>query len=88
MNEKEKLIQMIKDNEEIQRYVRIEKVINSNPDLKKKFGQLKAIQKELGAEDSKEEILGVAASHSAAWGAICLTVNSRTAFCSIWHCLS
>lgn len=47
MNEKDKLIQMIKDNEEIQRYVRIEKVINSNRDLKKKFGQLKVIQKQL-----------------------------------------
>ncbi len=47
MTEKEKLIQMIKENDEIKRYARIEKLINENKDLKKKFGQLKVIQKQL-----------------------------------------
>ena len=47
MTEKEKLIQMIKNDETIQRYKRIEKHINSNPELKAKMGMLKNIQKQL-----------------------------------------
>lgn len=47
MNEKEKLIQMIEKNEEIQRYKRIESIINNNKKLKTKVNQLKALQKQL-----------------------------------------
>lgn len=47
MTEKEKLIQMLLENEDIQRYKRIEKHINSNKELKAKFGELKSIQKQL-----------------------------------------
>jgi len=47
MNEKEKLIQMIENNEDIQRYKRIEKQINENKDIKQKINQLKSIQKQL-----------------------------------------
>ena len=47
MTEKEKLIQMLLENEDIQRYKRIEKHINTNKELKAKFNELKAIQKQL-----------------------------------------
>ncbi|PKK96555.1 MAG: hypothetical protein CVV58_05760 [Tenericutes bacterium HGW-Tenericutes-3] len=47
MTEKEKLIDLVIQNEEIQRYKRIEKVINDNKNLKAKFNQLKAIQKQM-----------------------------------------
>ena len=47
MTEKEKMIEMILKNEEIQRYKRIEKVINNNKQLKAKVNQLKAVQKQL-----------------------------------------
>jgi cell fate (sporulation/competence/biofilm development) regulator YmcA (YheA/YmcA/DUF963 family) len=47
MTEKEKLIQMILENEDIKRYKRIEKIINDNKDLKSKIGDLKSIQKQL-----------------------------------------
>jgi len=47
MTEKEKLIQMILENDEIKRYKRIEKLINSNKELKAKIGELKQIQKQL-----------------------------------------
>ncbi len=38
---------MIKNNEQIQRYKAIEKVINDNQDLKNKINQLKTVQKQL-----------------------------------------
>lgn len=47
MTEKEKLIEMILQNEEIQRYKRIEDIINNNKTLKAKINQLKALQKQL-----------------------------------------
>ncbi|MBU1141835.1 MAG: YlbF family regulator [Firmicutes bacterium] len=47
MTEKEKLIEMILQNEDIKRYRRIEKTINSNKQLKAKINQLKAVQKQL-----------------------------------------
>ena len=47
MNEKEKLIHMIQSNEDIQRYKKIESYLNSNKELKGKFNQLKAVQKQL-----------------------------------------
>lgn len=47
MTEKEKLIEMLKNDADIQRYKRIEAYINSNKDLKRKMAELKAIQKQL-----------------------------------------
>jgi len=47
MSEKEKLIQMIEQHEDIIRYKRIEKYINDNKDIKQKMNQLKSIQKQL-----------------------------------------
>lgn len=47
MTEKEKLIQMLLEDEEIKRYKRIEEYINSNKELKEKFNELKAVQKQL-----------------------------------------
>ncbi len=47
MTEKEKLIEMILQNEEIQRYKRIENIINNNKKLKAKINQLKVLQKQL-----------------------------------------
>ncbi len=47
MTEKEKLIQMILENEDIKRYKRIEKIINDNKELKTKIGALKSVQKQL-----------------------------------------
>lgn len=47
MSEKEKLIQMIEEHPEINRYKRIEKLINENKTLKSKMAQLKSIQKQL-----------------------------------------
>lgn len=47
MTEKEKLIEMILQNEEVQRYKRIENIINNNKKLKAKINQLKALQKQL-----------------------------------------
>ncbi len=47
MTEKEKLIEMIKNNESIKRYQAIENVLNKNEDLKLKINQLKSIQKQL-----------------------------------------
>ncbi|MCR3906772.1 MAG: YlbF family regulator [Tenericutes bacterium] len=47
MTEKEKLIKMIMENEEIQRYKRIENHINKNKVLKRKINELKAIQKQM-----------------------------------------
>lgn len=47
MTEKEKLIQMIEEDEEIQRYKRIELAINQNRELKVKFNELKSVQKQL-----------------------------------------
>ncbi|HOI85703.1 MAG TPA: YlbF family regulator [Acholeplasmataceae bacterium] len=47
MTEKEKLIQMIEEDEEIQRYKRIELAINQNRELKAKFNELKSVQKQL-----------------------------------------
>jgi cell fate (sporulation/competence/biofilm development) regulator YmcA (YheA/YmcA/DUF963 family) len=47
MTEKEKLILMIEEDEEIQRYKRIELAINQNRELKAKFNELKSVQKQL-----------------------------------------
>ena len=47
MTEKEKLIDMVLKNEDIQRYKRIEKIVNNNKQLKDKINQLKAVQKQL-----------------------------------------
>jgi cell fate (sporulation/competence/biofilm development) regulator YmcA (YheA/YmcA/DUF963 family) len=47
LTEKEKLIEMIKNNETIKRYQAIEKVLNSNKELKQKINKLKSIQKQL-----------------------------------------
>jgi len=47
MKEKEKLISMLLENEEIKRYKRIEKHINENKKLKAKMNELKSIQKQL-----------------------------------------
>ncbi|AUD64896.1 hypothetical protein BK011_04105 [Tenericutes bacterium MZ-XQ] len=47
MTEKQKIIEMIKNSEEIKRYKAIEKVINDNQDLKLKINQLKTVQKQL-----------------------------------------
>lgn len=47
MSEKEKLIQMILNDEEIQRYKRMEDAINNNKELKAKMNELKSVQKQL-----------------------------------------
>ncbi len=47
LTEKEKLIEMIKNNETIKRYQAIEKVLNDNKELKLKINKLKTIQKQL-----------------------------------------
>lgn len=47
MNEKGKLILMVKENEAVKRYKKLEKVINNNKELKNKINQLKTIQKQL-----------------------------------------
>jgi len=47
LTEKQKLIEMIKQSEEIKRYKAIEKVINDNQELKEKINQLKTVQKQL-----------------------------------------
>jgi cell fate (sporulation/competence/biofilm development) regulator YmcA (YheA/YmcA/DUF963 family) len=47
MTEKEKLIHMLQNDEDIQRYKRIEAYINSNKELKRKMAELKALQKQL-----------------------------------------
>ncbi|MDY0074763.1 MAG: YlbF family regulator [Acholeplasmataceae bacterium] len=47
MSEKDKLIHMIQEDDEIQRYKKIEMYLNSNKELKGKFNQLKAVQKQL-----------------------------------------
>ncbi len=47
MTEKEKLIEMLKNDPDIQRYKRIEAHINSNKELKRKMAELKALQKQL-----------------------------------------
>ncbi|BCR35662.1 YlbF family regulator [Mariniplasma anaerobium] len=57
MTEKEKLIEMIKNNETIKRYQAIEKVLNTNKDLNSKINKLKTIQKQLinAKEINKQE---------------------------------
>lgn len=47
MSEKDKLIRLINESEDINRYRRLEKIINDDPNLKQKFAQLKALQKQL-----------------------------------------
>ena len=47
MTEREKLIELIEQNEDIQRYKKIEKLINENKELKRKLSELKSIQKQL-----------------------------------------
>jgi len=47
MSEKEKLIQLIENNEVIQRYKKIEGIVNKDKMLKRKINQLKTIQKQL-----------------------------------------
>ncbi|MDX9691541.1 MAG: YlbF family regulator [Acholeplasmataceae bacterium] len=47
MTEKEKLIQMVLNNESIKRYKTIEKLINENKEIKRKMNQLKSLQKQL-----------------------------------------
>lgn len=47
MSEKDKLIQLIEENEEIKRYKKIEKLMNEHKEIKVKIQQLKAIQKQL-----------------------------------------
>ena len=47
MNQKEKLIEMLQQDEEIQRYKRIEEMINHNKELTQKFNELKRVQKQL-----------------------------------------
>lgn len=61
MNEKEKLIQMLQENPDIQRYKRIEMLINQNTELKAQFNQLKSIQKQLvnAKHIGKEEAIKV-----------------------------
>jgi cell fate (sporulation/competence/biofilm development) regulator YmcA (YheA/YmcA/DUF963 family) len=59
LTEKEKLIEMIKNNETIKRYQAIEKVLNANEDLKSKINKLKTIQKQLinAKEINKQETI-------------------------------
>ena len=47
MSEKEKLIQMIKEDPNIIRYRKIEELIHKDQELGRKMNQLKAIQKQL-----------------------------------------
>ena len=47
MSEKEKLIKLIENNEVIQRYKKIESIVNKDKILKRKINQLKTIQKQL-----------------------------------------
>lgn len=47
MSEIDQLIDMIKNNESIKRYQRLEKLLNENQDLKEKLEDLKSIQKTL-----------------------------------------
>jgi len=47
LTEKEKLLEMVQNDERIKRYQAIEKVINSNKILKQKINKLKTIQKQL-----------------------------------------
>lgn len=47
MTEKEKLLMMIQNLPEVIRYKAIEEVINNHKELKAKFNELKAVQKQL-----------------------------------------
>lgn len=47
MTEQEKLIKMLLEDEDIKRYKRIEMYINNQEELKQKFQELKAVQKQL-----------------------------------------
>lgn len=47
MSEKEKLLQMIQEHPSIIRYKKIEEIINNHRELKGKFNELKAVQKQL-----------------------------------------
>ncbi len=47
MSEKENLLKLIEENESVQRYKQIEKVINKDKTLKLKINQLKSVQKQL-----------------------------------------
>jgi cell fate (sporulation/competence/biofilm development) regulator YmcA (YheA/YmcA/DUF963 family) len=47
MSEKEKLLKMILENPSIIRYKKIEEIINNHKELKAKFNELKAVQKQL-----------------------------------------
>lgn len=47
MTERDKLLLMIQEHEEIQRYKRLEQAINQIPELKAKFHELKSVQKQL-----------------------------------------
>lgn len=47
MNQKEKLIKLVEQNETIKRYQAIEKIINKDKNLKRLINQLKTIQKQL-----------------------------------------
>lgn len=47
MSEKQKLIELIEENETIIRYKKIEVLINKDKKLKSKINQLKSIQKQL-----------------------------------------
>ncbi len=47
MSEKEKLIALIEENETVQRYKKLEALLNKNMDVKRKINKLKAVQKQL-----------------------------------------
>lgn len=47
MNKKDELIKLVSEIEEIKTYQKFEQAINSNKDLKKRFAELKSIQKQL-----------------------------------------
>ncbi|MFA6800500.1 MAG: YlbF family regulator [Acholeplasmataceae bacterium] len=47
MTEKEKLLELLKSDEQIKRYKQIEKVMNNDIKIKTKINQLKTIQKQL-----------------------------------------
>ncbi len=55
MREKDELIKMIKENETVIRYQRLEKSLNEHEPLKKRLNDLKTLQKQLVRESALQK---------------------------------